>query len=321
VTEYPPGTPPPGNPPLHPPHDQSDHAPPPYGQSSHAVPPYPGPPPAEQPDHGQLPYGPSPYTAWPYGQPQYQQPVYEQPPSEQSFYGQPPYQQPFYGQPPYRTHEGGPSYADYPAGWYPYGPPPPAERRLDGWSVAALVCGILPTVVLGLVLSVVGLIRTSNPLRRGRGLAMTGLVLSLVWVAGFTAIGVYHEQHKTPAAAGVEVNPFDLGVGDCFEQPPLTGQTTVHTVSKVPCDQAHNAVITATIEPPNASYPGLSAILNQALQLCHSQVLSYLGRPLGRLRYAAFAPHQALWESGHKSASCVLYDPDRNFKGDIRTDR
>ena len=316
MTEYPPGPPPPGNPPPYPPHDPSDHAPPPYGQSSGAVPPDPAPPPAGQPDQGQPPYGQSPYTAWPYGQPAYEQPSYQQ-----QFYGQQAYGQQFYGQPPYRTHEGGPSYAQYPAAWYPYDQPPAGEPRLDGWSVAGLICGILPTVVLGLVFSVVGLVRTANPLRRGRALAMIGLVLSLLWVAGFTALGVYQEHHKTTAAAGVDVNPFDLGVGDCFEQPPLSGQTTVQTVSKVPCGQAHNAVITATIEPPNTSYPGLPAILNQALQLCHSQVLNYLGRPLGRLRYAAFAPHQALWESGHKSASCVLYDPDHDFKGDIHKDR
>lgn len=238
-----------------------------------------------------------------------------------SGYPPPGYQPPGY-QPPYQQY--GPPYGQAPPpGWYPYPPTHgPIARRLDGWSVAGLICGILPTVVLGLAFSVIGLVRTGNPQRRGRALAVAGLVVSLAWLAGFGALGAYANAHQQPAdtAAG-NVNPLELAVGDCFQQPPLTGQTSLPTVLKVSCNRSHNAVIVATVKPPNTDYPGLSTVLDQAVALCHTQVLNYLGRPLGRLSYAAYAPGQVRWESGYKTASCVLYDPDRNFKGDIRKDR
>lgn len=239
------------------------------------------------------------------------------PPAYQPAGHQPPYQQygpPRYDQPP-------------PPGWYPYPPAygtaqGPVQRRLDGWSVAGLICGILPTVVLGLAFSVVGLVRTGSAQRRGRAFAVAGLVASLAWLAGFGALGAYANAHQEPAdtAAG-NVNPFELAVGDCFQQPPLTGQSSLPMVLKVSCNRSHNAVIVATVKPPNTDYPGLSTVLDQAVALCHTQVLNYLDRPLGRLSYAAYAPGQLRWESGYKTASCVLYDPDRNFTGDIRKDR
>jgi hypothetical protein len=92
-------------------------------------------------------------------------------------------------------------------------------------------------------------------------------------------------------------------------------------MQKVACTQSHNAQIVATVEPPDTNYPGTSALLDQSVTLCHTEAVNYLGRSLGRLRVAAFAPHQALWEAGHKTSSCVLFDPDHNFQGDIRTDR
>lgn len=284
-------------------------------------------PPGHQPPGHQPPaYEPAGYQPpyQPYGQPPYDQAQYGQPPYDPAQYGQPqygqaPYDQAQYGQAPYGQAP--------PPGWYPYPPDygtthGPTQRRLDGWSVAGLVCGILPTLVLGLAFSVVGLVRTGNPLRRGRAFAVAGLVLSLAWFAGFGALGAYANAHQQTTAAPTEnVDPFELAVGDCFQQPPLTGQTSVATVLRVSCNRSHNAVIAATVEPPNTTYPGISTILQQAVALCHTQVVNYLGRPLGRLRYAAFAPHQQRWEAGDKTASCVLYDPDRNFKGDIRKDR
>ena len=288
MTEYPPGYPPPGYPPPYPPHGQSGYPPPPYGAAPYQPPPY-----------GTVPYSPPPYGG---------------PAPDEYPYG--------YQPPPYVTYEGAP-YGQYPpsAGWYPY-VPPPAQRRLDGWSVAGLVCGILPTLVLGFILSVVGLVRTGNPMRRGRKFAVAGLVLSLAWIGGFAALGAYGDAHQQPTAVpAVTVDPTELVAGDCFLQPPLTGRTTMTTVFKVSCRQSHNAVIVSLVEPYNADYPGNSTFLDQALSMCRTAVANYLNRPLGRLRYAAIAPGQTRWEAGHKAGACVLYDPDHNFKGDIRKDR
>ncbi|QAY64902.1 DUF4190 domain-containing protein [Xylanimonas allomyrinae] len=57
---------------------------------------------------------------------------------------------------------------------------PPARRPTDGWSVASLVTGLLGLGPVAAVLGFVGVRRTRDALRRGRGMAVTGIVLGLV---------------------------------------------------------------------------------------------------------------------------------------------
>jgi hypothetical protein len=272
-------------------------------------------PPASEPGDAQASrldrsqYPPPPYQ--PYGQPQYDQLQYNQPQDDRSgsaAYGQPP---------PMDWYSFAPSYSA-PSG-RPYGQLS-GNRRLDGWSVAGLIFGILPTVVLGAVFSIIGLIRTRVRQRRGRTLAVTGLVLSMVWLVGLVAFGVRNADQQQ-SAAHENVDPLTLQLGDCFQQVPSADPIAVATVPKVPCDKPHNAVIFAIVEPADATYPGRSVLSEQAVALCGRQAVGYLGRSLSQLRTAAFVPPAASWQLGRKSASCVLYDPSRNFTGDIREDR
>jgi hypothetical protein len=72
--------------------------------------------------------------------------------------------------------------------WPSSGAPPPPPGGTDGFSVAALVCGILALVPVAAPLGVIGLVRTSREARRGRGLAIAGLVLSAFWVTALVGI-------------------------------------------------------------------------------------------------------------------------------------
>ena len=101
----------------------------------------------------------------------------------------PPYQPQSYGAPP-------------PPGYSAYGGQPGGERKLSGMAVAGFVCslvGLIPCFwfwflqipgYVGTVLSFVGLKQTSNNERRGRGLAIAGVIVGLIVVLialGFTA--------------------------------------------------------------------------------------------------------------------------------------
>jgi hypothetical protein len=92
-------------------------------------------------------------------------------------------------------------------------------------------------------------------------------------------------------------------------------------VPRVPCAALHNAVMFATVQPVFASYPGVTTLLNEAVIMCGPKANGYLGRPRGRLRLVAFVPPEAGWNLGLHTGSCVLYDPDHKFTGDIRKDR
>jgi hypothetical protein len=105
---------------------------------------------------GQYPTQPA-YGAQDYGQ----QPQYGQQP-----YGTTPPQQPAYGQPAY--------------GGYPAAPPPPQS---NGLAVAALILGILPTGIIGLIVGIIALVRAGKT-GVGKAMSWIGIILSVLWMVG-----------------------------------------------------------------------------------------------------------------------------------------
>lgn len=63
-----------------------------------------------------------------------------------------------------------------------HGTPPGAPQRTDVTAVLGLVFAFLVPIV-GLVLSIIGLNRTKRDGTAGRGLALAGLIISIVFIA------------------------------------------------------------------------------------------------------------------------------------------
>ncbi|WP_183096068.1 DUF4190 domain-containing protein [Nocardioides stalactiti] len=88
--------------------------------------------------------------------------------------------------------------------------------KTDGVSVAALVLGLLCcTSPISLVLGFVGLKRTKGGQRKGRGMAITGLILGILGVLMYIGLGI-------ALAAGVAwfdslVQPDEAKVGQCID--------------------------------------------------------------------------------------------------------
>ena len=127
----------------------------------------------------------------PEAQPQYQQPQYQQPQYQQPQYQQPQYQQPQYQYNP-AYQQGGQYYAD-PNAMAP-------QKSTDPISVVGFICSLatwlfstlsiansvfstftLIALIMGLVFSPIGISRTKTRYK-GRGLAIAGLVVSLVYL-------------------------------------------------------------------------------------------------------------------------------------------
>jgi hypothetical protein len=66
-------------------------------------------------------------------------------------------------------------------------------------AVAGLVFGILPTPLFGLIFSIIGLVKSKAAGGVGRTMAIIGLVLSLLWAGGATAIIVAVAPHVAKA--------------------------------------------------------------------------------------------------------------------------
>ena len=77
----------------------------------------------------------------------------------------------------------------------PYGTPqqpygaPPAPPASNGLSVAALILGILPTAIIGLIVGIIALVKAGKT-GAGKAMAWIGIVLSILWTAGWIVFGV-----------------------------------------------------------------------------------------------------------------------------------
>jgi hypothetical protein len=93
----------------------------------------------------------------------------------------------------------------------PDGPDRPGHRsprgKADGYAVASLLLGVLGITVIGAILSIIFGIMALRRVRRtgqpGRGLAITGMVFSAIWllVGAFFLLGT-HKGPAQPSAAG-----------------------------------------------------------------------------------------------------------------------
>lgn len=193
---------------------------PPYGQPSGEQPPY-GQPQYGQPQYGQQPGAPES----PYGQQQYGQQPYGQAPYGQAPYGQAPYGQQPYGQ-----------------GYTPWQQGNDAAKGTDGFSVASFVTGLiccfgLPAVVLG----VVGILRTKDGERKGRWMAITGLVLGVVGAIAWVLIAIGIASADLSGS-----DPLGLDTGECFNSDDITDENDeIGLVDEVSCSERHDAEVVA----------------------------------------------------------------------------
>lgn len=194
-------------------------------------------------------------------------------------------------------------------------PAAPTPPPMSAAAVAALVLGVagflLVTVPVGLVLAVVGLVRTSRRRRRGRGLAVAGLVLALVWTAGVGGVvAVLASRTAAPDrdASGhvtkpAQVTPGDLRVGDCVD---TSRSGDVTTVPVVPCGTRGGGKVYAIFRMPAGSWPGEPAVATRAEKGCTSRYTRGGQQADTPSDLAYFGPSELGWRLGDRSVVCVV---------------
>lgn len=173
------------------------------------------------------PYGQNPGGQDPYSKPQ--QPP--QPPPYGSGGG--------YGGAPGGGYGGG--YPSGPGGGYGGQQGGGSEPKTDGVSIASLVLSLLVcTSLIGLILGFVGLSRTKNGQRKGRGFAIAGVVIGALGVLlgiAFIVVVVVLGQ-KT-------IGPGDAEVGQCANVDESDGSVILYEKK---CSEDHDAEIVGVTE-------------------------------------------------------------------------
>jgi hypothetical protein len=243
----------------------------------------------------QQPYEPPPAPA-------YQTQTYPPAPSYQA----PSYQAPSVYAPP-----------EYPA-------PAPARQKTDGFAIASLVFGIIGGLLFAVIFGIVGLRRTKRNGTRGRGLAIAGLVLTLVWVLAIGgSIAAYMLTRAGRDASGKVTGSgreaaASVRLGDCIETWPKDG--VVVNLQVTPCTQAHQAEVFAVEQLPPGSYPGSAVVKTQTEALCATKVLGAIkeseatGLALGFL-----FPQASTWGQGDRKITCIAITKSGSRTSSVRT--
>lgn len=245
----------------------------PYAQpaSPYAAPadPYTPVPPQPAPQYGTTPPPP------PYGTPQ-STPPYTAPQSSPPYgapQSSPPYAAP-QSVPPYGT----PAYGTPPTGYgVPYQQAPGAGGT-NGFAIASLIFGILGGILFSVIFGIVALSQIKKRNQTGRGMAIAGLVISGVWLAGIcTVVGLAIAFDDTPSTGstttGDDTSVHSLQIGDCLNQ--LEDDEEIESLPVVACSAPHDGEVYAEFRLTGSTYPGLDAIQKEAEERCGELLADY----------------------------------------------
>ena len=209
----------------------------------------------------------------------------------------------------------------------PYAPTgqPPSSGKTSGWAITSFVLGLVGAVVISTIFGILALRRIKRTGQRGRGLAIAGIVLSVVWIVIFVVIAVVGNLSNATRSSSTgrithsgNLSVFSLAVGDCFNNPP--GATSLTTVTAIPCTQAHNAQIYAKFDVSGSfvSYPGTSALTRLATSGCNARIGSLDKSKITNSMMVRFLyPLSNSWLSGNRTVACMIYDPTSNISSSL----
>ena len=242
------------------------------------------------------------------------------------------------------TRQGPPRHPEAPGG--PGGPGRQAGRaKTDGFAIASLLLGLAGITVIGAVLGIIfgvmALRRIRRTGQRGRGMAIAGLVFSVIWlllIGAFFVLGGTGKSPAQPSASGghsssptaqptpsashgaLSANVFALRPGQCFQNPPAS-QTVlgVTYVTVVPCTKPHNAQAFVQFTAKGTSWPGTEALKRQADSGCHARIKGNVqtSKIKASMTLHYLYPLQASWASGHRTITCLIVNSKPNLTASL----
>ncbi len=242
----------------------------------------------------------------------------------------------------YGTPQGG--YGTPPGGFGPTGSTGQGQPGTNGLAVAALVSGVLGflcvTAVAGVVLGVVALGQIKRTGRKGRGLAIAGIVLGALWLLGGivlvpAAIDAYEDVTASPATTTTTTSAPEtsepapstepteeetttepapdtavLTVGDCVDDPAIIDGSDFLETAVVDCGTPHYAEAYAQFDLPEGDYPGEEEVTTAAEDGCDTEFAEFVGLQYQEsvLEVFYYYPTETIWLVD-RDVVCIVIDP------------
>jgi hypothetical protein len=188
--------------------------------------------------------------------------------------------------------------------------------RTNGFAIASLVLGIIGGAVISAILGFVALGKIKRTGERGRGMAVAGIFLSVIWIIILLTVTVGNLGRATRGPNG-QVNKggtlsvFSLHVGDCFNLP--SSLSGIQTVTAIPCTQSHDAQVYATFSLGGSAYPAnIKQLGDQGCEERKGSVNTSL--VTSSMNIYSFYPDQNGWASGSTSVQCAIASPGADIK-------
>lgn len=206
-----------------------------------------------------------------------------------------------------------------------YGQPPPPEGA-NGLAIAGLILAIVLPIPLGLIFSIVGLVRSRAMGGRGKGLAIAGLIICAAWVVIAVVVVVLVAAGRADRdAGGTVVNPgkvsvLSLKIGDCV-QLPAGKEFDATDLTAVPCAQSHDGEVYADQDLTlSGSYPGDDAITKATEDACVAAFAGYIGKAYddSSLEVTYLYPRAKEWTRGDKGITCLVTAASGQVTGSLK---
>jgi hypothetical protein len=150
-----------------------------------------------------------------------------------------------------------------------------------------------------------------SPRRLGVIVGPTVVAAATLVAGAWTIDSTLTDTASASTGSGTSAAMEDLAVGDCFDLPP--GQY-VYLVSRVPCDEAHDAEFLhrVALGDAGAPYPGEEAVTDLVIDDCLAAYADFIGVAYedSTLDFAFLYPIELSWAAGNHEAQCFVVTVD-----------
>jgi hypothetical protein len=179
---------------------------------------------------------------------------------------------------------------------YPGSTEPPPKPKTSVLAVLAFVFGFLPLFPLTIVLGILAMVRIRRTGEFGRGMAITSLICSGLWIAA-VAFSLVSSLSSEDDAAN------NLKPGDCVTQV-KTGDNS--DLKVLPCDQPNGGKVFAVIELPDGKWPGIDGLQAEATKGCNERLAASGETPDEASNLWSLYPNSAAWRQGDRAITCLI---------------
>ena len=109
------------------------------------------------------------------------------------------------------------------------------------------------------------------------------------------------------------VSPFEVRVGDCFDDPEVDDDGFVTDVRLRACDEPHDNEAFFVFDLEGDAFPGTKEVETTSNERCVAAFEGYVGIPFDDSELnagAMFFPDKISWEDGDREVLCSLWHGD-----------